>query len=105
MDLVNYGRLDLTVKIWASTIRVHKVSRPKMETFSSAPCSRKTWNTQLVWDDYQIQIVPIAIVLIIIRNSCELLCIIKVKTLMLPQIILTIEPRIVNMFKARSPIS
>ena len=40
---------------------VPKVSRPEMDTFSSAPTSPRMRSTQLVQDDYQFQFVAVCL--------------------------------------------
>ena len=55
----------------------------KTDTFDSAPTSRRICNMQLVRDDYQIQIMPISILLVIFGALMNIIIIIKVKVLFL----------------------
>ena len=59
------------------------ISGSRTDTFSSAPTSRRARNTQLVQDDYQIQIVPVAIFLIVFGARMNILFIVEVKILFL----------------------
>ena len=79
----------------------------KMDTFSSAPTSPRTQSMQLVLDDHQFQIMPVANCLTIFGAYMEILFIIVVKILELitwssgsPPIMLTnyVGPRMVTKF-------
>ena len=78
-----------------------------MDTFLSAPTPHRVCNTQLLQDDEQIQIMPVAICLVIFEAHMNIIFFVKVKILVLikvPLIMLTVEPRMVSIFLARSAI-
>ena len=61
----------------------YEVSRPEMDTFSSAPTSPRIWNTWLVQDDWQIQVKALAIFLVMFKANKNILFINKVRFLFL----------------------
>ena len=60
-----------------------KVDVCYLDTFLSAPTCCRIRNMQLKWDDEKIQTVPVAICFMISGACMDILCIIKVKFLIL----------------------
>ena len=67
-----------------------------MDNLLSAPTSHGIWNVQLVQDDLQIQIVPVAICLAIFGAHINILFIIKVMTLVLIEVVIQVLPNYVD---------